>query len=76
MRRSAHDDGQAADGGEQREDLRHSIANVSCNAVVLGTPVNLALLMKIAQPVARVSMQAVDALLPPLAAIVMERLAG
>jgi len=44
--------------------------------VVLGTPVDLARLMKIDQPVARVSVDARDAGSPTLAAVVMQRLAG
>ena len=61
---------------QQREELRRTIANVPCAAVVLGTPVDLARLMKIAQPVARVRVDAHDAGSPSLAAIVMQKLAG
>jgi predicted GTPase len=61
---------------QQREDLRRTIANVPCAAVVLGTPVDLSRLMKIDQPVARVRIDAGDAGSPALAAIVMKKLAN
>ncbi len=61
---------------QQCADLRRTIASVPCAAVVLGTPVDLARLMKIDQPVARVSVDARDAGSPTLAAVVMQRLAG
>ena len=59
---------------QQCEDLRRTIANVPCAAVVLGTPVNLSHLMKIDQPVARVRVDARDAGSPSLAAIVMQKI--
>jgi predicted GTPase len=61
---------------QEREDLRRSIANVPCAAVVLGTPAHLTQLMRIERPVARVSMEPRDLSSPPLAAIVIERLAA
>lgn len=58
----------------QCDDLRRSIANVPCAAVLLGTPANLSQLLQIAQPVARVSVEAKDLSARPLARIVLERL--
>jgi len=59
---------------EQRDDLRRSIDNVPCSAVLLGTPANLAQLLQIAKPVARVGVEAKDLSARPLARIVLERL--
>jgi predicted GTPase len=60
---------------QEREDLRRTIAKVPCAAVVLGTPVDLRLLMRIERPVARVSVVAHDVSPRPLITIVAERLA-
>ena len=59
---------------EQRDDLRRSIDNVPCSAVLLGTPANLSQLLQIAKPVARVRVEAKDLSARPLARIVLERL--
>lgn len=58
----------------QCEDLRQSIDNVPCAAVLLGTPANLARLVPISKPVARVRMEVKDRSAFPLARIVLERL--
>ena len=58
----------------QRDDLRRSIENVPCSAVLLGTPANLAQLLRISKPVARVKVEAKDLSARPLARIVLEQL--
>jgi predicted GTPase len=58
----------------QREDLRRSIANVPCAAVLLGTPADLTRLLGLTAPVARVSIAARDRSQPSLAEIVRELL--
>lgn len=45
---------------DQREELRRSINNVPCFAVLLGTPAHLDQLMQITKPVARVRIEAKD----------------
>jgi predicted GTPase len=60
---------------EQRDDLRRSIENVPCSAILLGTPADLGKLMRIARPVARVSAVANDLSPRSLTSIVRERLA-
>ena len=59
----------------QRDDLRRSIENVPCAAVLLGTPADLGKLLHITKPVARVSAVANDVSARSLAGIVLERLA-
>ncbi len=61
---------------EQREELRRSIAAVPCTAILLGTPADLARLLPLDKPVARVSVAAKDLSSPTLAQIVLERLAA
>ncbi|MGA1974376.1 MAG: GTP-binding protein [Conexivisphaerales archaeon] len=51
---------------EQLKDLQDSINGVPCDAVLLGTPANLALVIHIEKPVARVKFVARDASTPPL----------
>ena len=58
---------------EQLDELRLSINQTSCDAVVLGTPAALARVMGIEKPVARVRFVAEDASLPTLWALVLER---
>ena len=59
---------------EQLEELRQSIDRVPCDAVVLGTPANLAAVVAITKPVARVRFVAQDISLLTLQALVLERL--
>jgi predicted GTPase len=61
---------------EQLKDLEDSINNVPCDAVVLGTPANLSLVLRIAKPVARVKFVAKDASKPTLTEIVSRRAVG
>ncbi|MCL4470025.1 MAG: GTPase [Gammaproteobacteria bacterium] len=58
----------------QLEELRLSIDRVPCDAVVLGTPANLAVVVGIAKPVARVRFVAEDVSHPTLQALVLERI--
>jgi predicted GTPase len=58
----------------QLEELRHSIEQVPCDAVVLGTPANLAVVLGITKPVARVRFVAEDISRPTLQALVLERI--
>ncbi len=58
----------------QRDELRQTIANVPCEAVLLGTTVDLALLLRITKPVARVRIEPNDLSTPSLAEIVLARL--
>jgi predicted GTPase len=58
----------------QLEELRLSIEQVPCDAVVLGTPANLAAVVGIAKPVARVRFVAEDVSHPTLQALVLERI--
>lgn len=51
---------------EQLKDLEDSINGVPCDAVLLGTPANLALVLHIVKPVARVKFAAKDASTPSL----------
>lgn len=60
----------------QLEELRLSIERVPCDAVVLGTPANLAVVAGITKPVARVRFVAEDISRPALKALVLERLKG
>lgn len=59
---------------KQLEELRLSIEQVPCDAVVLGTPANLASVMAITRPVARVRFVAEDISYPTLQALVLERI--
>ena len=59
---------------EQRRDLQLTIGNTPGAAVVLGTPVDLARIVKIRQPVVRVSVCARDLGVPTLADLVLARL--
>jgi predicted GTPase len=59
---------------EQRDDLRQTIDRVPCDAVLLGTTVDLAQLLRITKPVARVKIVPRDLSTPSLAAIVTARL--
>jgi predicted GTPase len=58
----------------QLEELRLSIEQVPCDAVVLGTPANLAEVVRITKPVARVRFVAEDISQPTLQALVLERI--
>lgn len=58
----------------QRDDLRQTIANVPCEAVLLGTTVDLALLLGLTQPVARVRIEPQDLSAPSLAGFVLAQL--
>ena len=58
----------------QLEELRLSIEQVPCDAVVLGTPANLAAVVEITKPVARVRFVAEDISHPTLQALVLERI--
>jgi predicted GTPase len=58
----------------QLEELRQSINRVPCDAVVLGTPANLAEVAGITKPVARVRFVAEDVSSPTLQALVLERI--
>lgn len=58
----------------QLEELRLSIDRVPCDAVALGTPANLAAVVGIAKPVARVRFVAEDVSHPTLLALVLERI--
>lgn len=59
---------------EQRADLKQSIVNVPCAAVLLGTPADLARCLELPGPVARVRIDARDTSRPSLADIVLDRL--
>jgi predicted GTPase len=59
---------------EQLAELERSINGVECEAVVLGTPANLARVIRIEKPVARVRFEARDRGDRTLGAAVMERL--
>jgi predicted GTPase len=59
---------------EQLAELERSINGVECGAVVLGTPANLARVIRIGKPVARVRFEARDKGGRALGAAVMERL--
>jgi len=59
---------------EQLAELERSINGVECEAVVLGTPANLARVIRIEKPVARVKFEARDRGNRTLGAAVMERL--
>ncbi|MHB0985584.1 MAG: hypothetical protein ACYC05_08345 [Sulfuricella sp.] len=58
----------------QLEELRLSIDRTPCDAVVLGTPANLAQVVAIEKPVARVRFVAEDVSHPTLQALVLERI--
>jgi len=58
----------------QLEELRLSIDQVPCDAVVLGTPANLAAVVGISKPVVRVRFVAEDITHPTLQALVLERI--
>lgn len=58
----------------QLEELRLSIEQVPCDAVVLGTPAKLAAVVGISKPVARVRFVAEDISPPTLQALVLERI--
>jgi predicted GTPase len=55
---------------EQLKDLEDSINRVPCDTVLLGTPANLSLVLKISKPVARVKFTARDASKPSLTELV------
>jgi predicted GTPase len=59
---------------EQRNDLRQSIDNVPCEAVLLGTTADLAQLLRITKPVARVIIEPRCLSTPSLSEIVVARL--
>jgi predicted GTPase len=61
-------------GARQIEELQTTIERVPCDAVVLGTPVDLRHRMRIDQAVVRVSVVAHDVSQPSLADVVIERL--
>jgi predicted GTPase len=58
---------------EQLKDLEASIDAVPCDAVLLGTPANLSLVIDIRKPVARVRFEARDVSQPALKDLVLER---
>ncbi len=58
---------------EQLKDLEDSINAAKCDTVLLGTPANLSLVLKIRRPVARVMFVAKDASGPSLAELIKER---
>jgi predicted GTPase len=57
---------------EQRRDLQDSINAVPCDAVVLGTPANLALVLDIRKPVARVKFVAREVSTPSLRQLLLD----
>lgn len=59
---------------EQRDDLRRTIEQVPCDAVLLGTTADLARVLQIPWPVARVHIEPRDLSTPSLAEIVAMRL--
>ncbi len=59
---------------EQREELRRTIENVPCDAVLLGTPADLGALFGIARPVARVRFEALDHSRPTLRDVLWAKL--
>lgn len=59
---------------EQRDDLRQTIDNVPCEAILLGTTADVAQLLRITKPVARVIIDPRSVSSPSLADIVMARL--
>ncbi|HUW49592.1 MAG TPA: hypothetical protein VMV75_01105 [Sulfuricella sp.] len=61
-------------GAGQLEELRQSISRVPCDAVVLGTPADLARVMKIDRPVARVRFVARDMASLTLCDLVLARM--
>jgi predicted GTPase len=61
---------------EQLADLEKSINAVPCEAVLLGTPANLSLVLKLSKPVARVMFVARDASKPTLEELLRERVPG
>lgn len=58
----------------QREELRQTIRNTPCDAVLLGTSADLGALLDIRQPVARVRFEARDASRPALRDLVWSKL--
>lgn len=60
----------------QLEELRQSINRVPCDAVLLGTPADLARVVGIEKPVARVRFAAADVSRPALRELVLARLSG
>ena len=60
-------------GPEQLAELEATIAGVDCDAVVIGTPVDLARLVDIARPVRRATYECADAGTPTLREAVMAR---
>ncbi len=58
----------------QIKDLEHSIQNVECDAIVLGTPADLRRLMKITKPVYRVRFEIVDEEHPKFVDFVKEKI--
>jgi len=56
----------------QLKDLERSVNNVPCDAVLLGTPANLSLVIEINKPVARVKFEAKDVSKPTLQDFVLE----
>jgi len=61
---------------EQLKDLEDSINGVPCDAVVLGTPANLSLVLHIVKPVARVKFVAKDASAPSLTELLKQHVAS
>ncbi|MEN6630577.1 MAG: GTPase, partial [Sulfuricella sp.] len=61
-------------GAGQLEELQQTISRVPCDAVVLGTPADLARVMKIDQPVVRVRFVARDMAAPALRDLVLARM--
>jgi len=61
-------------GREQLDDLERTIARVPCDAVLLGTTADLAQVVRIARPVARVRIDARDLSTPSLASVVTAQL--
>ena len=60
-------------GAAQLADLEATIAAVACDAVVIGTPMDLGRLVEIRQPVRRVTYASADAGSPTLAEVLRER---
>lgn len=60
-------------GPAQLADLEATIAAVDCDAVVIGTPMDLGRLLEISQPVRRVTYASAEAGSPTLAEVVRER---
>jgi predicted GTPase len=61
---------------EQLKDLEDSINGVPCDAVLLGTPANLSLVLHIVKPVARVKFVARDASTPSLSELLKQHAGG